>query len=392
MLLSTSVYAQKVNLNLGKANSKNYYEEIKFELVNDKIIVPVEIEGKTYRFILDTGAPNIISKKLDSILNPKSIGIESPSDVNEKKQSLKVVQIKKLTFGKVMFVNTPTLVYDLNSNPLFKCFKIDGFIGSNMLRNSIIQIDSRKKTIILTNSKHRLSLKRKESRKMELTGNQSSPYLWIKLQGKDTGKEQVLIDTGDNGLYDLSGNHYKIFARKEIFGRLGKSTGANSLGLFGDAPVNTHYRLLLPQLKINNCVLKGIVTITSNDDNSKIGSELLHYGIMTIDFKNKRFYFHPNSKVCSIKNAQFPISMTYKNSKLVVGFVWDNELKEKIQYGDEIIAINNVPINNSTICAIVTGKSPYKKHNSMALKIKSKSNKILNLTVNKRIPATLAYK
>tara|TARA_R110002110_G_scaffold336629_2_gene547252 strand:+ start:2129 stop:2341 length:213 start_codon:yes stop_codon:yes gene_type:complete len=33
---------------------------------------------------------------------------------------------------------------------------------------------------------------------------QSSPYLWVKLKGKDSEKEQVLIDLRADGLYDIS--------------------------------------------------------------------------------------------------------------------------------------------------------------------------------------------
>ena len=41
---------------------KKYYEVIDFEIVMKKIVIPVTINNKEYKFLLDTGAPNIISK------------------------------------------------------------------------------------------------------------------------------------------------------------------------------------------------------------------------------------------------------------------------------------------------------------------------------------------
>ena len=42
---------------------KNYYIEVKYEFINELIIIPVEIEGEKYRFLFDTGAPNFITNK-----------------------------------------------------------------------------------------------------------------------------------------------------------------------------------------------------------------------------------------------------------------------------------------------------------------------------------------
>jgi hypothetical protein len=77
--------AQIKTLNLGKASTKNYLSVVKFEKLRDKLIVPVTIEGRQYRFLFDTGAPNIISQELDSILNLKQIGSIPTSDATGKR-------------------------------------------------------------------------------------------------------------------------------------------------------------------------------------------------------------------------------------------------------------------------------------------------------------------
>lgn len=388
ILLSSYVYSQNIDLNIGKVKSKGYYEEIGFEFIKDKIIVPVSIEGKEYRFILDTGAPNIISNEINNLISPSVIKTIPVSDASGKKENLKVVSVKNLILGNIQFNNTGTLVYDLNSNPIFKCFGIDGFIGSNMLRKSIIQIDSKKKILTITDSQKKLSLNKKESIKIKLKGNQSSPYIWINLKGLDNGKENVLIDTGMDGFYDISKRNYQIFKEKEIFNVTGKSKGASSLSLFGDVPMDEHYELLLPSLKLINTEFENVVTHTTNDNNSRIGAELLKYGVMTIDFKHKRFYFEANSRKRNLNDLGFGFTRTLKDEKLIIGFVWDEELKNKLSYGDEILEINHKPVN---ICNLITKNIINKNDEKLQMKMKSKKERIFEININKKTTANNGY-
>lgn len=363
------VWGQVKSLNIGKVASKNYLSVIKFEMMGDKLIVPVTINGKRYRFLFDTGAPTIISKELDSLLQPKQLGRLNTSDATGKRSRLKVVALESLYFGDVEFIGTASLVYDLNESPIFQCWDIDGFIGSNMLRKSIIQIDSQTKTMILTNNRKNLVLDKKQSTKLRLTQNQSNPYVWIQLKGKESAREELLIDMGADDLYDLSKSHLKPLSEKDIFEIKAKAEGASSVSLFGDAPVNTQYQVLLPKLVVNGYEIKNVVAETTSDNNSRIGASLLRYGKITLDYKGKRFYFQPHSKPFPKVRYEFGFSSTYLNGKLSVGFVWKEELKSKLSYGDEILAINGVEMNAGNLCDLVADR------------IDSRSNKVLNLTV-----------
>lgn len=382
ILLIANIYAQKNNLNIGETKATNYYEEFDFDFVKDKIIVPVEIQGITYKFILDTGAPNIISKEISDLINPTFLKAIPITDASGKEEDLNVVSVEKLKFGNMIFENTATLVYDLNASPIFKCFKIDGFIGSNMLRNSILQIDLEQHKIRLSDNKKKLNLNKKNSNKIKLIDPQSSPYLWIKLEGKDRGKEQVLIDTGAGSLYDISKRHYKIFEKRHIFNVIGESEGASSVGIFGDVPVKNNLRLHLPLLKINGLTLENNVS-TTNGNNSRIGADILKYGVITIDYINKRFYLNPKSEKFNIEEPIFNFSKTLKNEKLIIGYVWDNELKKKIKYGDEILEINGKQV---IICDIATKKMISKKDTAVKLKIKPEEGEIFEIIVYKKTP------
>src|SRR5690554_1593484 len=136
----------------GEINEKKYFEEIDFELVENKIIVPVVIEGKTYRFLLDTGAPNIISEKLHKKLNSEVLLETLISDANNNIDTMKVVSLHKLTIGKLTFENTTSLVFDLDNHPIMSCFDIDGFIGSNLFKNTAIKVSLKDKKLSITDN------------------------------------------------------------------------------------------------------------------------------------------------------------------------------------------------------------------------------------------------
>ena len=389
ILLANNIYAQNIDLNIGETKAKNYFEKIDYDFFKEKIIIPVKIEGKTYRFILDSGAPTVISKEIYNLIKPKLLKSITVNDSNDKEEKLNVVLVKKLEIGNITFEQTATIVSNFNSNPLYKCLGADGFIGSNMLRNSIIQIDSNTKTLIITDNIKNLSVDKKESHKIHLTKTQSSPILWLKLKGQNKRKEQVLIDTGANGIYDISKDHYDIFKDEKIFEILAKSEGASSIGIFGEAPKSNHFKLLLPTLNINGVKLNNVIPETTNGNDSRIGASLLKYGIITIDYINKRFYFNPNTNNINTIKPFYGFSLTLKGNKLIIGFVWDKQLRNKIKYGDEVIKINNIKLSESNICEAINSIPESNVNNKITIKVKSDSGKITEIITEKILPSTL---
>ena len=64
ILLNFGCNSSKSFYNSGLVNSKNEIEEIKIIIINDLPLCQVEIEGKTYNFLVDTGAPTVISDEI----------------------------------------------------------------------------------------------------------------------------------------------------------------------------------------------------------------------------------------------------------------------------------------------------------------------------------------
>jgi hypothetical protein len=375
VLFSSVIYSQKINFSSVTIDQKNYYEELKFEVVLEKIIIPVTINNKTYKFLLDTGAPNIISntvlKDLE-IQNQKNILV---SDANNKKQDMNMVGVKSIKINNLDFQNTVALVSDLDNHFLFKCYEIDGFIGSNLLQNSILKISLKDKIIIITDDIKKLKTTAKPT-ELKLIGAQKSPFIALNLFGKNNekGSEYALLDTGMDGLYDISNRINTIFQKENIVEKLATNIGASDVGIFGVNVSKEQQLIKVNAVEINQTTFENIVTTTTDDNNSRIGLDLLKYGDVIIDFKSKKFYFEAEKKIdLNDKHPIVSLSLD-ENKKIIVGHVWNNDYLDKIQFGDEVIRLNNYNFRELNVCDILTTRQLIKSKSSYEMEILRKDN------------------
>ncbi len=375
LLSCTALYAQKVRFNKGRSVQKNYYTEVTYKELKSKLIIPVQIEGETYQFLFDTGAPNLISHFLKNQIKTKELNSVNVKDANDSKRPLEVVEIPMLQIAGVSFKNSPAIVNDHNSNFLFDCLEIDGIIGSNLLRKSIVQIDSRKQQITITNQKDQLDLKGMNGLDMALSSGQSSPYIWIGLKGENSAKEQVLFDTGAQGFYDLSFNSFKMLDSLKVFRNVETAIGYKGLGLFGIAAPSLHYRVLIPEILLPGVAFENVVSVSTTAAKSRIGSDILQHGIVTLDYKDQKFYFEAFKKQVDLAEEVWDFSPTMKDSTLVIGLVWQEELVKKAQYGDKILQINDLKVDEMDICDLLLRDSPLNIETSINIIIKDSLGK-----------------
>lgn len=353
LFLSVSSFAQNVlNLSQGKNTEKDFLTTIPYTEIKEKLIVDASINGKTYKFIVDTGAPMLIFKKLADELELSIVQDVAITDQSNKKETMASVILPKIKIGEVTFNNIPTLVSD---NSLFECFGIAGFIGSNVFRNSAVQFSSKNKTITITDSPRRLKLKSKPSKL--LLNPQSNPYIWIEHKdGGNGGREQLLFDTGMDGFYDISMRIYKEhFEKLTHFNVIAKASGTFSMGLHGNADATENYKFMIPELAINTIGFKNVITETTYDNHSRIGASLLKYGTVTVDYKRKKFYFEPydNSNSFDLSEKQWPFNAILNDGKLAIGIIWDSSLDNQMKPGDLILQFDDINFEKMTVCDLM---------------------------------------
>jgi hypothetical protein len=176
-----------------------------------------------------------------------------------------------------------------------------------------------------------------------------------------------------DGFYDISNRANNVFQKEEIITQLAGSKGVSDIGLFGVNESNEQQLVHVHKMKINSTSFENIITETTDDDNSRIGLDLLKYGDVIIDFKNKKFYFEAEKEV--VINKKTPIiSTSFKDEKIIVGHVWDKEYKDKINFEDEIIRIDNYNFKEMEICQIMSIRQLLKSKSFYEMEILKKDN------------------
>lgn len=361
---------------------EDFYTELTYEWVNEKIIIPVVIGNRTYRFILDTGAITLISKELSDsmeVLERKKLEV---SDANGNKSSLNQILIPKIKIGNASFDNTISIINKDDSNLLFSCFKIDGLIGSNLFKNSILQILPKVKKIRITNIKNRINLSQKNSINIELS-NQGLPYILLKLSGNKKAKGYALLDTGMKGFFDLSNDNFTIYQKRNLFDVNSSSFGFKGGGLFGIEEYTKYQRMVLPEMSISSVKFENINIETTNGKSSRIGTEILKYGNLTIDFINKKLYFNSEKDRINLSEKVLGFTPTLLDGKLIIGLIWDQGLKDKINVGDQIIDINGIDFTDYFMCDMIIQENIFTTSDKFEIKLKNKKGEIKTITTEK---------
>lgn len=359
ILMSNLFYAQEeINLNHEKTEAENYFTTCIYQEIKGKMIVSAELNSQTYNFIFDTGAPTAVSSKIVEELKLVTNGKVDMTDQSSKKAPMKTVAIENLKLGGINFKNTPAVI--LEDMSLLGCLNVEGIIGSNILGNSIVQISGINKTITLTDQPKKLELKKKNGVELTVNPIQNTPYIKAYyLNGELSAHESILVDTGMEGFFDLSVHVYKNAVDKvDVFKVRNKAHGAYTAGIHGIAENSENYEIIIPELQIGKTYFKNLTTYTTTDYTSRIGTEVLKYGIMTLDFINKRFYFDAFDKkeAIDVKSKTWPLMLSMNNGKIVVGILWDEKLKDKIKVGDEVISFGKYNYRELDFCEKVLTK------------------------------------
>lgn len=379
LLLTKSGFSQNFSYNKGGTKATGYFEEIPYQDINGKLIVKVRVNQVDYNFLFDTGAPTCLSTKILTAVNAEQQGNVHVNDVNGNRASGRSVIIKDIALGNLNFNDIPAVV---GVPDFFQCWNVEGIIGSNLLRNSIIQIDSHKKTIVITDLAEKLQLANKTGTSLFLDTIQSYPVFNAQLSDKST--MPVYFDTGDNGLLFLPETSMEQLKKTKAYEPVTKGYGANQLGLFGLEKDNQKFLLRFPVFDIAEIHLKNVTTVTGKGSAARMGSKMLNYGNVTIDFINRRFYYDGDSKEIDLAEKQWPFQPVFNNNTMVVGLVWQ-EASSSVLLGEQIVEIDGISFENVTLCNLLSHKPILEGKDQATVTIRSKKGELRKLKVEKNI-------
>ncbi|WP_184549049.1 retropepsin-like aspartic protease [Mucilaginibacter sp. FT3.2] len=378
-LLTTSVcFAQSFSFNQGGIKTSGYYEEIPFENVNGRIFIYPEVAGKKRKFIFDTGSPTNISKALAAELAAPVINKNLMRDSNGNKDSVTVVNLNEIKLGNLVFNNIPAGTLEAQ---MYKCWEIDGVIGSNMLRNSIIQIANDRHVLIITDEPDKLALNPKHSVSLRSSGGQSDPIITVKLNNKVN--LYLEFDSGDNAFLRMTEDIMNQLTKYNAYEILSKGFGANQFGVMGLQQNAEKYLIKIPNLKIGSTRFDNTIATTNKVSNPAIGSKLFDYGTVTLDFIHGRFYVDAYNEVNDLSAKQWPFEPAIIGDKLVVGVVFE-KATTLVKPGQQIIAVDDRDFSKVDFCYMLNnGRSILGAKESATFTIRDEQGNVKKIEVRK---------
>lgn len=376
ILLIVGCNSSKRFYNSGYVNSKNDIEEIGIYIVNDLPLCQVEIEGKIYNFLVDTGAPTVISDEIFQTLKLKVSHKSLMEDSQNKKRQEKFTIIPQIKIGNLIFKDIGSAVIKFDNNEL-KCFGIDGIVGANLLFHLFCEFNYKENKISVSKNISEFSIEKYDFILNFNPRNSKTPIINGKIFDKNL---TFTFDTGFVGNIKIPNDieYYKNNISEDNFVL---SNGSNSIGLYGKSEINKTIELK-NNIYIDNALFKDELIDTG--ESTLIGNAFLKNYIFLVDWKSNKIYFKSiiNSDKKIIKSFGFSYLFN-KGQALVVSKIEDKNIP--LNLGDEIIRIDDfdfTSIKKEDICKYYLNKVEKEKE-MIDITIK-RDNDVLNFKLNKQ--------
>ena len=338
-------------LSQGSVKQKQFEVEIPFEYRLGLIVLKANIQGKEYDFVLDTGAPNVISNKLAKELNLAETTEAKVGDSQGKNSRLKFTTINQIEIGGISFENIGTAIADLDQSNEIACLGVDGFIGANLMSQCVWQFDFDKQIITISDVKNTQRISRQDKVilfripfEKSVTG---TPLINIKF-GVGIVDANVKVDFGSNGLYNSSMNTYKLLNSNHKITNAICSYGAKSAGLYGKGDFDSVQFAMLDSVQINGFNYHEMPVDFSDKGEKTLGLKYFRNFKVTLDWFNSEILFENERPYKKDEVQTYGIQPYFKDNKIFVGFLYDIPMirQSGIEIGNQILEINGEDLSS----------------------------------------------
>ena len=356
LFFSVSAFTQQNFQFLGKETDK---QSLRFQLINNLVVIPLEINGHQLSFILDTGVNktilfNLTSKDSVGLNNVKKVfirGLGSGEPVEALFSRGNNFRIKNITSSNQGLYVVLKDAFDISAK---MGTTIHGIIGYDLLKDVIVKINYVNKRIDFYNPKtYNLNVCNKcESFPLQFYRNK--PYIDVNVQVDTVTNKmlpvKLLIDTGgSDAVWLFEGTKKELKTPKKFF-----------KDIIGEGFSGTIYgnRSRVPKISIGKFDI-GEPTVSFLDSsstfnarqfkerNGSIGGGILKRFKVWIDYPNKR--------VVLKKNASLKKGFYYNMSGLHIVYDGQELIKEKgTTKVDDSYNLNNQIAKNNVISLVST--------------------------------------
>lgn len=299
-------------------SKKNFVITVPIEIERGQIFLHLNIDGREYRFKLDTGASQGVIYDDVNIKGTKVLGFIKSEDATGQSQQVKTVELPPFELGELTISRFK--LQQMKRNLVRN--REDGIIGFALFNKGLTtKIDTREKTMIISDRKNLFKKEKGEVLKYNL--KRHVPY--IKVSPFDGTEDEALFDTGSQMPYAFNAQQFELLSttNPQIKQQIVDTTyGSRAIGHFGSEHSHKITLLLIERLKIGNFEMREILSSTVQGG-THIGAPLLKYGAMIIDPFRKQLVFQPydGAKSCVVANRMADVVIVEKEGHAMIGMV-----------------------------------------------------------------------
>ena len=333
-------------LKQGHVLQENYKTTIPFTYVNGWIVLEVQMDGTPYHFILDTGSSNIITKELAKKLAVKVLGAEEIKDVNDTANATEYTRIANIKIGAVDFQNTIAGIVDLNKITEISCTKIDGLIGSNLMRKAVWDFDFEKQLITIVTDESQLELPEDTIDSKLYIGTAGIPSITLKINGQKVLNNKV--DLGNSGINLLRGDYFQKQKDANLITKHIKGT-TKAFGGFGRTESKPFYQVNIDELKIGDHIVNNIHATVKSGSGNNLGLAFFKNYRVILNWNKKRIRLIEITKAGHDTYKTYGFSTLYDNQAIYVNTIIEtSSASQFLKQDDQILSINASNYTNIT--------------------------------------------
>lgn len=338
-------------LSLGELPNPDFRDTVTTEVRNRLIIVPVEIRGKTYRFLFDTGAPLSISHQIQEEYDFKRVSKGHIVDSDQNRQKVEYVQVDSLLLGDIPFYGQTAFVADFQANPMLECLQLDGILGSNLMRYCNWIIDYESSELVLASSLD--SAYYSQLPTLPFRHDQQFDML-VDLKIGSARLKNLEVDYGSNGVLMIPRESFDTLQSAGIITAPLRTTGEKQSGIIGEAVKTDERRAFSDSLVFGGVLLDDIMIRSGRK--GLIGHDILSRFIVSIDWKREVIYLQKKEVERDNRSFGFVLWPDGNSAGLRVQRVIDEGPADRagLEVGTRVVMLNELDLTTeSAFCDYV---------------------------------------
>ena len=322
--------------------AKRVCDTIHYEFIQDKIVIPVVVNGVKIKYIVDTGGQTGTDWEHVKAMGGVATGASNAiSDHNDKKQLYQMAKVKNVQLSpNYMLAEMKTMVLPVIGS--FKSIGVVGILGGDAFAQSVVTFDAREQIMVINYPYRPDRLKITDGVEM-FPGSTHHSIINMNLGGVE---KRVLFDTGADGFLLLTADDFKDIEDAGRGEKTAHGFGINGVGLEGLSKPVEMSKVNVKEVTVLDKKFTNAGSVISDKSTTIVGVDLLEYGKVVIDYMRNRFYFFPfDSEIADLGGAPktWNVSILPANERFEITTVWDS-MKDVVTFGDQVININGTDI------------------------------------------------